>query len=277
MTSPLGPREVVQLVRELSLEAGAVLVGGQAIGFWHWYYCTVTDRDSDKLLTSKDIDYVGSRATARAFAEAVGGELTLPLPDDATPNTAIVYAEMNGKRILIDFLSGILGVRPSKLRASKLLIELLDDGGVKTVEIPLLHPVLCLISRVVNILHPATKRTDPFGIGQFEAAYEIIFRHLDEGLREADYSDFHYCTRHICDFLCSDEYGRVAYLELPENVRSTCDLINVLRAYINDDRVDARYREFTLQPMIRKIESRRAGIEARRERARAHQVSSGRW
>ena len=253
----LGPHEVASFLRELSTQPDTIMVGGQAISLWLWIYAERYPLlDNGTLLASKDIDYIGTRDVARAFSQAVGGEIFEPTIDDATPNTALVNVTIGGRIVQVDFLHEILGVKRREVRFSK--IEILFDD--ETLIIPVLHPVQCLISRVLNILHPAVRRSDDFAIQQFAASYEIVTLYLHDLLMEKEFSEFNYCVKELHRFLRSHEHGRVCHMYLEK------DLLNILRVFRSDRRIDVRYRDFNLSSMIRAIEQRRSRDEPSRPR-----------
>lgn len=88
-TPPLSPNEVRRLLdrlQELTDEGRTVVVGGQAVYFWAYYFA---DRKPGLLRgappTSGDLDLCGNRQTVLRAAELLGGEARLPEIDHATP------------------------------------------------------------------------------------------------------------------------------------------------------------------------------------------------
>jgi hypothetical protein len=204
----------------------------------------------------KDVDYFGTKEAAQAFADAIGGELLLPTIDDMnTPNSAVVRATINGKELTVDFMHGVLGIKQSELRKGVSVIGVEADVEGKTVsaKIAVLHPVLCLKSRIANMLSPILMRRDRFAWAQLNAAMIVAQRHIDQALGSGDWNEAHQCLSAIFSYLRSDEFGKKADIEL--NV----DALDILRAFQNDQRIDPRYRGFQLKQMITKIEKRRAG------------------
>lgn len=115
-----------------------------------------------------------------------------------------------------------------------------------------MHPVLCLKSRIVNILNPATRRTDRIARTQAEAAIVIVQRFISDALDDPDgWKDAHACFREIFRYLRSDEYVKFA------DIKIDIDPLKILQAFEDDERIDRRYRNRTLKPMIVTIEERR--------------------
>jgi hypothetical protein len=248
-TAAFSPHDVLLLLKQIELNEETVLIGGQAVAFWHWYYSLrFPELSSATLLTSKDVDFLGTRQFARALAKAVAGHLYEPDMDDVTPNIALVVAKLGSRTIQIDVLGGVLGIRRGKERFSLMQIELLGQE----IQVPLLHPVLCYITRVVNILHPAIRRNDEFARHQLDTMYDVLVCHVEEAIREGDGKEVQYCHKQILDFLRSHEQGRDAYARL-----NSRDVIEILKASFHDERLDKRYRILTLRNMISAIEHRR--------------------
>ncbi|WP_316168910.1 MULTISPECIES: hypothetical protein [unclassified Bradyrhizobium] len=230
------------------------MVGGQATNFWAWYF---QDLEPELKLagpfTSEDIDYFGTVSVARSLAEATQGKLLVATLDDHTPNTAIVETTINGKPIKIDFLNGVLGVKNAELTRGVVDIQAGGESGGKAVGaiIRLMHPVACLKSRVANILHPATRRTDKISKNQLRAAFVVVRRYIQDCLAEGDRKEAQACISALFEYARSDRYGRTMDIELG------LDVLDILRPLMADDRLDARYRKHQIKQMISGIERRR--------------------
>jgi hypothetical protein len=238
-----GAAEVIQIASKLTADDPTFVVGGQATNLWAWYY---RDREpalqSGEPLTSQDIDCFGTFEAARRFAEAVGGEVRRPGPDD-----------MN-KPLVIDFLKDILEVTRRELRrgVSVIGVTAMIDGAEQEAEIPVLHPMLCLKSRIANMLHSATRRRDLLAWQQLHAAIAILRRHVDEALEDGDWPEAKDCFASLYAYLRFDQLGRRAQVELG------IDLIGIMRHFRADDRIDPRYREHQLAGIILRLEKRLA-------------------
>lgn len=143
------------LARLASLPEQVILVGGQALNFWAEYY---VDRlpalQAQAPFTSKDIDFVGSAAAARACARALGGEARLATMDDVTPNLGVVrFVDGQGTVRVIDFLDQPYGVTADEVHRTALSVEPLDEALKGSgARVNVMHPVLCMESRVSNVL-----------------------------------------------------------------------------------------------------------------------------
>ena len=251
-----GASEVIEITSKLETDDDAFIIGGQATNFWAWFY-----QEKEPALklkgpfTSADIDYFGTQDVARNLATALGGKLLLPEPDDHTPNTAQIETTINGKPLTIDFLRSVLGIQDRELQhggVSILEITAELDSKPTKVRIKVMHPVLCLKSRIVNMLHPATRRVDRIARTQAEATIVIVQRFISDALDDTGgWKDAHACLREIFRDLRSDEYVKVA------DAKIGVDPLNILRAFADDQRIDQRYRNFQIKKWINKIEKRR--------------------
>jgi hypothetical protein len=251
-----GAAEVITITSKFEADDDAFIIGGQATNFGRGSTRMPPQRTSSSRdpFTSKDIDYFGSQEVARHVAAALGGELLLPAKDDHTPSTAQVVTAINGKPLKIDFLGAVLGIRDRELRRGVSVLEVEGDldGRPATVLIKVLHPVQCLKSRIISMLHPATRRTDRIARTQAEAALVIVRCFINDALDSADgWRDARDCLRTLYPYLRSDEYVKVADVELG------IDVVTILRTFAHDERIDARYRVLQLKKMIANIEKRR--------------------
>ena len=172
----------------------------------------------------------------------------------------MVVATLNGKPLRIDFLNGILGVSNTELSrgVSELVVEADVDGRTIRASIKLLHPIACLKSRVANILHRATCRTDLISKLQLEAAYVVVRRYIHDALDDdTGWKEARDCLSALFRYMRSDQFGKVAHQKLG------LDILDIIRDLATDERIDSRYRDFQLQRMIALIEHRRARLEAR--------------
>lgn len=250
-----GAEDVIAIASRLNADDASFVVGGQATNLWAWYYRGRSpELQFDEPLTSLDIDYFGSFRVAQDFAAAIGGQVIKPDTETMnSPNTAIVLTEYEGKRLLIDFLNGILGVKLKELETgvALMLVEADLEGEPHQVEIAVLHPVLCLRSRVANMLHPATRRRDAFAWRQLHAAIAVVRCYISERLEVGDWQEAKQCFADLFRYLRSDPMARQAEAELD------VDLTSILGGFADDPRIEARYRQFQLGGMMERLAERR--------------------
>jgi hypothetical protein len=253
---PFGAADVIEISSKFEADDDAFIIGGQATNFWAWFY---QDKEPDLKLkgpfTSEDIDYFGSREVAYAVAAALNGQLLLPVEGDHTPSTAQIVTQLHGKPLVIDFLGTVLGIYDRELRNGVSILEVAGDieGRSVKVLIKVLHPLLCLKSRIVNMLHPATRRTDRIARTQAEASIVIVRRYIHDALDEQNgWKEARDCLATLYWYIRRDQYVKEADLKLG------IDPVTIIRAFVDDARVDKRYRELQLKKMVANIQKRRA-------------------
>lgn len=157
-----------QLPRLLRLRPDAVLVGGQSLAVWAAALGVRPRPPLDPYVTS-DIDFLGSRRVAKELAEKLDAALLVPPADDHVQvNSAVLLLrDPRGGRVLVDFLSGVVGLEATKIRKRALEVEAFDTV------FRVMHPVDCLESRVANLYALPSKRNES-GVAQARLAVEIV-------------------------------------------------------------------------------------------------------
>lgn len=150
--SALAFEDVVGLLERLATIEGLVLVGGQAVDFWCARYATRSKAlGGGGPYTSADVDLMGSPALVEQVARALGGRFRLPDPFDPTPSAGIVrYRDAAGVERTLDVLREVHGIASKRVRDSAIEVELRGDD--RRFRFRVLHPVLCLESRVKNFV-----------------------------------------------------------------------------------------------------------------------------
>jgi hypothetical protein len=102
------------------------------------------------------------------LARALGATFTRATFNDNTPNTALaVMIGKDGRKLVVDFLGALIGLNQDEVR--KLAVPIEVEG-----EPPLwvMHPILCLQSRLANLHRLSEKRTGN-GIAQARVAVHV--------------------------------------------------------------------------------------------------------
>jgi hypothetical protein len=102
------------------------------------------------------------------------------------------------------------------------------------------------------MLHPATRRTDRIARTQAEASLVIVRRYIHDFLDE-DWKEARECFALLYWYLRRDPYVKEADIKLG------IDPLTIIRAFVADGRIDARYREMQLKKMVANIERWRQG------------------
>lgn len=261
----VGTDEVVEVTKMLLDEQTVFLVGGQATNIWAWYYQgTHPGLPTDQVLTTKDIDFYGSKEAASRLAKAMGGTARFPLPDHMnTVNTAVVEINLNGRVLGIDFIHSILGIeRKSDLErgVSQLALPTIGTRGEDTeTAIRLLHPINCLRSRIGNMLSPATRRRDEVAWRQLHSSVCVVDAYIEDMLGTGRLKEAKQTFVELKKYLATHSYGKRCEIELG------IDLIGILSRRTSDTRLDEVYRNKTLKPIVTSLKARRRSYEARTE------------
>lgn len=153
----------------------ALLVGGQALAFWATRFDVEPVAELSTLVTS-DADFIGAVTVAKALLAALGPtwKMRTATMDHATGQVALVYTNLPGGGVKqVDFLTGIVGLETSAIRARAVEVEL--SSGVR---ISVLHPLDVLESRLRNLQTLPAKR-NAFGVAQARLAIGVVRRYIE--------------------------------------------------------------------------------------------------
>lgn len=144
-----------------------ILVGGQAIEVWGAFLNVPAPAGQHETLT-EDTDWLGSESDARWLCEQLGNHELKIAKDWLSPNTAIAYLQRpDGRILLMDFLRTIIGPSPQEVERLAVSVK------IKDITIRVLHPLLCLESRIANLAALPSKRNGN-GFQQAEWAIAIV-------------------------------------------------------------------------------------------------------
>ena len=164
------------LAKIVDLERDLVLVGGQAVNFWaSLYQARVPALAREAPFTSKDIDFCGDQRAVRACAERLGGTPRVATFDDATPNSGtVVFVDAAGVTRTLDVVTAPYGLDSAEVHDTAVPVELPDDTGASAgVRFYVMHPVLCMESRVHNVVGlPGAYDTE---LGRKQLRLSILF------------------------------------------------------------------------------------------------------
>jgi hypothetical protein len=197
-------------------------------------------------ITSVDVDFLGNSAQARYLAKGLpNSKVHLPRPfDDVTPNAAMVAGEMGGQPVTIDFMSQIIWVKEDQLKHRFLTLSAIGNNG-NEITILCMHPLDCLKNRLGNInrLH----RTDEMAITTALAAVHVTDGFIDELLEMGEIKDAQSALREL-EFIIRDKCANK-----PSYSAHGIDPSVIMSKYLDDSRLDPRYRERTLSGMMGRV------------------------
>ncbi|KIU25994.1 hypothetical protein SR41_16570 [Sphingomonas melonis] len=253
---------VYDLASILTLSDNAFIVGGQALNLWAERYSHVAQLADYGPYTSKDLDYFGHREAAQKLADALGGTVSIPKTDDHTPQTAIVTATIHGETVEIDFLYHVKGVNPQSLQkqAVQLVLSVRVGEGTGTLYVPIMHPLHCMQSRLANVVDLG-RRTD-LAKRQLEASSVVLAEYLSERLRDGSVKHVMGVLQALHQYLLTDPTGKKAHHHMSN------DPAAILDRFMDDERLDERWRQLTLKGMRTRVHERRTAWGAMKARAK---------
>jgi hypothetical protein len=258
--------EVWQLLGQLGgVAPQVVLVGGQALAFWAHYYRAKLPAVLIPYVTL-DVDFLGTSADAKAFADRVpGARLYVPSLDDHTPSSGRVVARnILGRTLEVDFLHSMAGLSEADVRRNA--IEIQDPSGKLLVRV--MHPLYCLESRVKNLVLLPAKR-DRFGVAQAQLAVRVLRKHIARVANDAQGVRRALKLVERVGEIASSEPGKRCYVE---------HKVDVLKAIPAHSIPSREFQERRWPQLRRQVAERRAALrklvsQARRAGPRPKPVS----
>lgn len=194
-----------------------VLVGGQAVGYWLTHY---RDRDAGLAelvgVTSCDVDFLATHEAVQRFATAVRGQIKNEGPRSPTMSV-VTFHDRHGRSCIVDFLRLVHGLSPERVRETAVPIDLLDPQGISLgAELKVMHPLLCLESRVHNT-HSLDRYRTPRALKQLDAAIGCARAFVQEQCDAGAIRSAHRAIASIADVACGAA-GRAVHAQVGRNV-----------------------------------------------------------
>lgn len=252
-------KDEVAYVLRLVQEANAIVVGGQSMAIWARHYADYNPEiPKTYTMSSEDIDFYGNRKVAEAFAQKLGNaKLYVPDFDDHTPNSAQVAGMVGSREIRVDFMYSILGVPSRSIENNFITLTGERTDNQEPIDILVLHPLDCLRSRLSNIND--LKRRDQHSVSTARAAILVVDAFINDllvlgetQLAQTAIQDLRYITLTKC-------FGTVAHLEFGLDPRW------IFQKYLDDERLDARWRAYQLTASLMRLNEKAAFIAAQQE------------
>ncbi len=134
------------------------LVGGQALETWGVVF-DVLAPTGDRHPLTEDTDWLGSKRDALWLCDLLGKdntELQLASADENGPSSALAFLKRpDGRILLMDFLRMVIG--PSNEEVRRLAVPV-QVGSAPAITLHVMHPLLCLASRLHNLKALEAKR-----------------------------------------------------------------------------------------------------------------------
>lgn len=148
--------------------APLIVVGGQALETWGHFFAVPSPAGDQSPLT-EDTDFLGSKQDALWLCKRLGDDVTelqFAPPDDSGPSTALAYIRRpDGRVLMMDFLRAIVGPSNEEVKKWAVPVRVADQ-----VTLHVLHPLLCLESRMANLENLPSKRR---GNGPLQAQWAV--------------------------------------------------------------------------------------------------------
>jgi hypothetical protein len=139
------PGEILDILRIIG-QTECVIIGGQAVNLWSERYEKPEPPWADlKPFTSVDLDLLGGRRDVLAAAELLKTAPRLPRPDEHTVNAGKLVVPLAGGELEIDFVHTANGINTQEA------FETAPTLTYRDLRLRVLHPVLCLESKTVNL------------------------------------------------------------------------------------------------------------------------------
>jgi hypothetical protein len=127
-----------------------ILVGGQAVNYWASLYLPRESRLRSYLpFTSKDLDVIGTEASAKRVAQALGWQYSPPLAGGG-PVQGIISSPSTDHPLRVEFLSEIKGVPSQTIHQFARENTFRPEGGERLMAVRVLDPVLLLHGKIRN-------------------------------------------------------------------------------------------------------------------------------
>jgi hypothetical protein len=229
---PLKPSDVERVLERLGDAASRlVLVGGQALAFWH---DRLAPRLADDLRAipsaSADVDFLGDRDLANLCAERLRGSLHVPSMDHpGTPQVGVVvFLTDDGKAHILDILETVFGLKAADIFAHSAMVRL--AGG--TVEFRVMDPVDCLLSRIHNI--KLSSHRNSHAANQLELSLPLAREYLLDLIDTGELDEALEGIERLFSFCVSTTFGQQSRLSTG---------IDAFAAVVVDSRLPSQFRE----------------------------------
>ena len=127
-----------------------IVVGGHAVNYWGKLYLPHEPRLRSHLpFTSKDLDVIGSEASARRVAQTLGWQYSPPVVGGG-PLQGVVSSPATDRPLTVEFLLEIKGVPQQTIRDFVRENTFQPEGSNRLVLVRVLDPVLLLHGKIRN-------------------------------------------------------------------------------------------------------------------------------
>lgn len=165
---------VISAISQIGNDDKYILVGGQSLVSWVIYFgIDISKRTKGIPTVTSDLDLFSSnKSEVLSLGNALRATLYIADNFDPSPNTAIaIIKNKEGQKLQIDFLRFIHGLTDQEVISTAVKIDV-DGGSIKV-----LHPLMCLKSRLENLQGIPSKRNE-YGVLQAEIAVHVVSHYI---------------------------------------------------------------------------------------------------
>jgi hypothetical protein len=141
-------------IEEIVSKYRLVVVGGQALAFWHYQYLMGTRESDFNYAFSDDLDFYGLKVSVEFLNSRMHVKMIEPQNFESTINLGIcsIPTLTFPEGVIVEVINSVGGLTDKEIGAG--IAELDLDG----LTIPIINPILCLKSRINNVF--ATYKPD---------------------------------------------------------------------------------------------------------------------
>jgi hypothetical protein len=163
----LSINDVAEIIEDIPDLNDIILIGGQALNYWAEVLGLANAESTGTYgpATSRDIDFLGSIASVRAFAAGVQGKAFIAGWGDAfSPNSGVVAFDFHGETREIDFLANMAGFTTAELSTVHKWAHRVQLRESLAASLAVMHPMHCLQAQLENIYGTLNRRASEQGL-----------------------------------------------------------------------------------------------------------------
>jgi len=234
-----------QLLQNPPPNVDLTIVGGSALVFWASLYIETYPQyfDTQKIVGTKDIDFIALLSAARACHQHWGGELHEPGFGHATPELAILCLNKDENPIEIDFLPDLVKIPKHRaLKDREPVVGISDSDGFYV-----LSEFMVLLNRVNNTIY-LSRYQNEHAYDQLHNAISVVKSAIQARLDTGEYNRAARLAYNLLDLARNKALGIKLCVDFE---------IDVLDGLIFDDRYPKEFNEIALPALNREIQERR--------------------
>lgn len=253
--------EVFEIIQATQVD-DLLVVGGQSIAFWRSAYSHQSNWLRENLVASEDIDFFRNRTAANNLSSKYNVSVKYVKDDDNSPSDGQLLLPMNNRIVVVDFMRSIYGISDKELEKRAVVVQANHTRHGISFVFKVMHPFDCLVSRLSNVNGPL-RRISEHSRSQTEASLHILKCHLDVLITDGKHREAYKYLQALEYVVKNNHIGKNSH----KLFGRTVDPIALLESFMDDRRLDYRWRERILSSIIVRLKDRRERTEAREVRS----------